>query len=733
MTPKEEILELRNALREHNRRYYEEDSPSIPDSEYDRLLRNLQKLEATYPEYYDTDSPSLRVGGRPVEKFETYRHSVPMLSIDNTMNDDEAVRFIETISEEAGPDGVLFTAEPKYDGLSMSIRYKDGAYQSAATRGDGETGEDVTAQVATVLGVPRRLAQPFTGEVRGEVMMPKHVFSMLNDELVKAGKSPLKNTRNAAAGSVRQLDPSITAKRGLVFYAYGVAEPASTTATGQYDLIKYLGDLGFTTSPLIQQCVGLEGIRQVYEKFALARKDIPYDIDGIVFKIDSFEIQKRLGWTSKTPRWATAYKFPAEEVIAKVVGIDVQVGRTGAITPVARIEPIFVGGVTVTNATLHNMDEIGRLDLQIGDYVILKRSGDVIPKIESVVVEKRPGDTVKFTMPSACPVCGSGVKAEGVIHYCTGGLSCGAQVKRAIEHFGSKRAMNIEGLGESTVEMLVDNNIISNVADLYTMTLDDLNGLPGFGKKSAENLISAILASQTPDLHRLIYALGIQEVGESAAKTLANHFKSMELLAGREYTIDELMKLEDFGEVTSWSVFNFFAEEHNVEVIARLLQSGVRPVPPVTKEATDSVFSGKKVVITGTLSRMGRDEAGALIESLGGKIAGSVSKQTDILVAGEAAGGKLDKARSLGVFIMDDAAFNAAIDAARQNVHAGPDSQPEIETLEFYKGTGAELNTILAEAEQKLQETIEQLQALKPEAGSSETRPAAATRKPRFF
>lgn len=626
---------------------------------------------------------------------------------------------------------VLFTAEPKYDGLAITLKYQAGEFVLAATRGDGETGENVTAQVATVMGVQKRLSQPFTGEVRGEVMMPKHIFRKLNDELVLAGKSPLKNTRNAAAGAIRQLDPSVTAKRGLVFYAYGVADPSSVGVKGQFELLNYLSELGFPVSPLVQQCRGLEGIRTMYESFAQARNTIPYDIDGVVFKVDNFELQKLLGWTSKTPRWATAYKFPAEEVVAKVIGIDVQVGRTGAVTPVARIEPVFVGGVTVTNATLHNMDEIDRLDIRIGDYVILKRSGDVIPKIESVVLDKRPGDVIKFSMPSACPVCGSNIQAEGAIHYCKGGLSCGAQVKRAIEHFGSKRAMNIEGLGESTVELLVDHNIIRTVADLYTMSLEDLQGLPGFGKKSAENLISAIWSSQTPELHRLIFALGIQEVGESTAKTLANHFKCMEAMVDRMYNMDDLMALEDFGEVTSASVYAFFSEDHNIDVILRLLQSGVRPITPSRKAVVESPFLGKKVVITGTLSRMGRDEASALIESLGGKIVGSVSKNTDILVAGDAAGSKLEKAKTLGVSIMDDAAFNLAIDGARAQ-EANEVDMTEVE-LGIYKDTGAEINALLAQAEQQQQKVIEGMRDPSPKQTNITTSGQPPARKPRFF
>ena len=657
---------LRAEIERHNYAYYVLDAPTVPDAEYDRLFRELQALEAQYPELQTSDSPTLRVGGRPLPEFAPVRHAVPMLSIktetdtgpEGARSFDARVRRVLGLEEGAPP--VEYAAELKFDGLAVSLRYEDGVLVRAATRGDGETGEDVTQNARTIRRIPLRLrgAGPSVLEVRGEVFMSRTDFERYNARQRALGKPTLVNPRNGAAGSIRQLDPKIAAERPLSFYAYGVGETRGWQLPASHGRV--LDALEAFGIPVCEHRVVAHGAEELigfHARILALRDTLPFDIDGVVYKVNALVLQERLGFVSREPRWAVAHKYPAQEEMTQVLGIEVQVGRTGAITPVARLAPVFVGGVTVTNATLHNEDEVRRKDVRIGDTVIVRRAGDVIPEVVAVVKEKRSGSEVSFVMPTTCPVCGSVIQRlpDEAVARCTGGLYCPAQRKQAVLHFASRRALDIEGLGEKLVDQLVERQMVETVADLYDplrINAEALSGLERMGGKSAQNVVEAVERSKDTTLARLIYALGIRNVGEATAKDLARHFGSIEALmvAG----VEELQRVPDVGPVVAESIAGFFAESHNREVIARLQQAGVHGKAEARSAAPRAVLQGLTFVLTGTLPQLTREEAGALIEAAGGKVSGSVSKKTDYVVAGEEAGSKLDKARTLGVPVIDE-------------------------------------------------------------------------------
>jgi len=652
--------ELRRRIGEHDYRYYVLDTPSVTDAQYDALMRELAALEAQYPALATPDSPTQRVGGAAASTFEPVAHRVPMLSLNNAFSDEEAEAFDRRVRDATGDVDIEYACEPKFDGLAISLIYEDGRFTCGATRGDGTTGENVTANLRTVSAIP--LALPAAGappriEVRGEVLMLRRHFERMNAEQQQKGEKLFVNPRNAAAGALRQLDARITASRKLAFFAYGIGDvdwgriaPPRT----QDALMQLLESLRFPVPRERKVVRALEGLLDYYRTLGARRNELPFDIDGVVYKVNSIALQDKLGFVSRAPRFAIAHKFPAEEMATQVLGIDVQVGRTGAITPVARLSPVFVGGVTVTNATLHNEDEIRRKDVHIGDTVIVRRAGDVIPEVVRVVVEKRPRDAKPFAMPARCPECGSAVERlpDEAIARCTGGLVCPAQRKQALLHFASRRALDIEGLGDKLVDQLVDGGVVHTPADLYKLGVAKLAALERMADKSAANVYAAIERSKSTTLTRFIYALGIRHVGESTARDLARHFGNLDALL----TADEaaLLEVPDVGPVLAQSIARFFAEPHNREVIEQLRAAGVhwRDEPPQRIPA--GPLAGKTLVLTGTLPTMTREDAKARIEAAGGKVAGSVSKKTDYVVAGDEAGSKLDKARSLGVPIVDE-------------------------------------------------------------------------------
>lgn len=651
---------LRAEIERHNYAYYVLDAPTVPDVEYDRLFRELQALEAGHPELLTPDSPTQRVGGRPLPEFAPVRHAVPMLSIKTeTDTGPEGARSFDArvrraLGQEEGAPPVEYAAELKFDGLAISLRYEDGVLVRAATRGDGETGEDVTQNVRTIHCIPLRLRgrAPALLEVRGEAYMSRPDFERYNARQRELGRPTLVNPRNGAAGSLRQLDPKVAAERPLSFFAYGVGETRGWDMPARHsDVLEALAAFGIPVCEHRAVASGADGLVAFHVRMQLMRDALPFDIDGVVYKVNSLALQERLGFVSREPRWAVAHKYPAQEEMTQVLGIEVQVGRTGAITPVARLAPVFVGGVTVTNATLHNEDEVRRKDVRIGDTVIVRRAGDVIPEVVSVVAEKRSGNEREFAMPTNCPVCGSGIMRlpDEAVARCTGGLYCPAQRKQAILHFASRRALDIEGLGEKLVDQLVDRGLVKDAADLYRLDAATLAGLERMGDKSAQNVVEAIEASKDTTLARLIYALGIRNVGEATAKDLARHFGSLEALMQAD--AEELQRVPDVGPVVAESIAGFFAEEHNREVIARLQQAGVRGRAEARSAA---VLQGLTFVLTGTLPQLTREDATALIEAAGGKVSGSVSKKTNYVVAGEEAGSKLDKARALGVPVIDE-------------------------------------------------------------------------------
>jgi len=641
---------LREKIERHNRLYYVEDAPQITDAEYDALFRELEALEAEHPELRAPDSPTQRVGAAPLPQFAEVQHRAPMLSIANAFDEEEVRAFDKRIRQAVGADAIEYATEPKLDGLAVSLTYRDGILVRGATRGDGTTGEDVTANLRTVRSIPLKIKNENL-EVRGEVLMYRSDFEALNARQREAGQKEYVNPRNAAAGAVRQLDSRITATRRLRFFAYAaVAESFSSTHSQALDRLE---KLGFPVCKEREVVPDVEGVLKYYARIGRMRERLPYAIDGVVYKVNRLDWQERLGFVSRAPRFALAHKYPAEEQATEVLGIEVQVGRTGALTPVARLKPVFVGGVTVTNATLHNEGELRRKNVQVGDTVIVRRAGDVIPEIVSV--KAHSPDAKAFAMPSKCPVCGSAVvkNEDEAVHRCSGGLYCPAQRKQALLHFASRRAMNIEGLGEKIVDQLVDKDVVHTPADLYALKEDQLADLERMGEKSAANLVAELERSRNTTLERLIYALGIRNAGESTARDLARHFGDLEPL--EKATEEQLLQVPDVGPVVARSIRQFFDEPHNREVIRNLVKKGVRW--PRAAPAPRPSSPVKTFVLTGTLSGMSRDQARAAIEAKGHKVAGSVSKKTDFVVAGEDAGSKLERARALGVAVLQEKEF----------------------------------------------------------------------------
>ena len=669
------VAQLRRALHEHAHRYYVEDAPTIPDAEYDRMFQELQAIEAQHPELVMPDSPTQRVGGRALEQFASVRHAVPMLSIrTETDTDASGARNFDTrVRRELGLDesapAVEYVAEPKFDGLAMNLRYENGVLVQAATRGDGEVGEDVTQNIRTIGQIPLRLpvGVPEILEVRGEVYMRRDDFETLNQNQRERGQKTFVNPRNAAAGAVRQLDPAIAAQRPLSFFAYGLGNVTPREAGGpafgtHYELLQALKIWGFPVSALVGIAQGATELVAYYESIARQRDALPFDIDGVVYKVNSLALQRRMGFVTREPRWAVAHKFPAQEQFTTVLDIDVQVGRTGKLTPVAKLAPVFVGGVTVTNATLHNEDEARRKDVRVGDTVIVRRAGDVIPEVVSVLLDKRQPGATEFTMPRQCPVCGSvAVREEGEVDYrCTGGLFCSAQRKQAILHFAQRRAVEVDGLGEKLVDQLVDGKVIRTLADLYRLGLSSLASLDRMADKSAQNILQALEKSKQTTLPRFLFGLGIRHVGEATAKELARHFGSLDAIM--DASLEQLLQVSDVGPTVAQSLRTFFDQPHNREVVEQLRACGVTWQEGPPAPVTPTPLTGKTFVITGTLPSMSRDEAKDLIEAAGGKVAGSVSKKTTFVVAGLDAGSKLAKAQELGVAVLDETGLKELLD-----------------------------------------------------------------------
>lgn len=667
MSLQQQIDTLRQDLRRYEYEYHVLDNPTIPDAEYDRLFHQLKALEAAHPELITADSPTQRVGAKPLSGFAQIRHEIPMLSLDNAFSDEEFYAFVKRIEDRLIrlPEPLTFCCEPKLDGLAVSILYVNGVLTQAATRGDGTTGEDITANIRTIRNIPLQLLMdnpPARLEVRGEVFMPHAGFERLNQQALEKGEKTFANPRNAAAGSLRQLDPKITSKRPLVLNAYGIgiAEGVDLPNT-HYDRLQWLKSIGIPVNPEIRLCNGTDEVLDFYRDIQNKRSSLGYDIDGTVLKINDIALQEKLGFISKAPRWAIAYKFPAQEELTRLNDVEFQVGRTGAITPVAKLEPVFVAGVTVSNATLHNGDEIERLDIAIGDTVVIRRAGDVIPQIIGVLHDRRPADARPIIFPKTCPVCDSAiVRIEGeAVARCTGGLFCAAQRKEALKHFVSRKAMDIDGVGGKLIEQLVDRELVHTPADLFKLDLTTLTRLERMGTKSAENALASLEKAKNTTLARFIFALGIREVGEATALNLANHFKTLEALQNAD--LEALQQVPDVGEVVANRILAFWHEPHNVAVVNDLIAQGVHWETVETKEVTENRFKGKTVVLTGTLTQMGRNEAKALLQDMGAKVSGSVSAKTDFVIAGDAAGSKLTKAQELGVTVLTEEEFLAEI------------------------------------------------------------------------
>ncbi|MCG3811643.1 NAD-dependent DNA ligase LigA [Photobacterium damselae] len=656
----QELLSLREQLDYHGYRYYVEDNPEVPDAEYDRLMQRLLTIESEHPEWVTIDSPSQRVGGVPLDGFTQVKHELPMLSLDNAFNDDELRAFQKRIQDRLNnASAIQYCCEPKLDGLAVSLLYENGVLVQAATRGDGTTGENITNNVRTIRSIPLKLQGndwPTRIEVRGEVFMPKKGFEQLNQRALKKGEKTFANPRNAAAGSLRQLDSKVTATRPLSFYAYAVGIVEGRELEGsQYDRLCQLKSWGFPMSPEIRRVDSIEEVIRYHQMIGEKRESLEYDIDGVVIKVDKVDTQLQLGFVARAPRWAIAYKFPAQEEMTLLNNVEFQVGRTGAITPVAKLEPVFVGGVTVSNATLHNADEIARLGVMVGDTVIIRRAGDVIPQIVSVVESRRPADASPVIFPTECPVCQSKVErieGEAVVR-CTGGLFCQAQRKEALKHFVSRKALDVDGCGEKVIEQLVDREMVTTPADLFRLSAGVVTALDRMGPKSAQKLVDALGNAKETTLPRFIYSLGIREVGEATAANLAHYFETLEALmtASKE----QLIEVPDVGEIVAAHIFNFFREEHNLAVVNDLRDVGIH-WPDIEKVADDVElpFEGKTVVLTGSLSQLSRTEAKEALQKLGAKVTGSVSKKTDLVVAGEAAGSKLTKAQELGIEVWDE-------------------------------------------------------------------------------
>lgn len=670
---KQQIDQLKEQLSFHNYRYYVLDDPIIADVQYDALLRQLQDLEVAHPELITADSPTQRVGAAPVSAFSTVAHAIPMLSLGNAFDESELIAFDKRVSDLLRAEGllkpdqtVLYNAEYKFDGLAVNLRYEQGLLVRGSTRGDGYMGEDITSNVRTIQSVPLRLQGdalnwPAVLEVRGEVLIHHTDFLALNQAQISRGDKPFANPRNAAAGSLRQLDPRITAQRPLRFFAYGVGEVQVETMPyiSQSQLLDWLQQLGFPVDTHRAVLDGVTTLMGFYQKTETLRSQLPYEIDGVVYKVDRLDFQDILGFVARAPRFAIAHKFPAQETTTRLTDIEVQVGRTGAITPVGRLEPVSVGGVTVTNATLHNEDEIRRKDVRIGDTVIVRRAGDVIPEIVAPVLDLRPDNTEPYVFPTHCPVCDSTIERveDEAIARCTGGLVCAAQRKQSLEHAVSRKALDVDGLGTKLIEQLVDKERVKNLADLFSLDELELASYPRMGAKSASNVVQALQAAKNPPLARLIYALGIRHVGEATAKALAEHFSSLnKLVVACE---QELVEIDDVGPVVAASIAHFFAEPHNVDVLEQLERIGVEPQLPVSRGSSNAntAIAGKTFVLTGTLPTLTREQVKTHIEQSGGKVTGSVSKKTDFVVAGVEAGSKLLRAQQLGVAILNEDAL----------------------------------------------------------------------------
>lgn len=671
VTPLSRVRFLVDQLNRWAHAYYVLDNPLVPDSEYDKLYLELTQLEEKYPDLQLPDSPSKRVGGTPLDHFEQVAHRVPMLSLGNAFESEDVHAFerrIRDLGDLPADMQIDYAVDPKFDGLAISIQYEKGVMTRAITRGDGSTGEEVTANVKTIRNLPLKLlsdSAPDFLEVRGEILMYREDFSRMNQRQAEAGLKVFANPRNASAGTIRQLDPRIAAARPLRFFCYGavIDRDLQKKLKTHSALMQWLAQLGLPVSDLGQKVSGTSGLLAYYQKIGDQRKSLPFEIDGVVYKVNSFDLQDQLGFVARAPRFAIAHKFPPDEVLTRLLNIEVQVGRTGSITPVAKLEPVKVGGVTVSSATLHNLDEIQRKDLRVGDQVIVRRAGDVIPEVLPFEGNLRTHASLAFQMPTVCPVCASQLMKEedGAVLRCTGGFSCRAQLTQSIIHFASRKAMDIEGLGDKIVETLVDKGLISNPSDLYHLQFDQLVQLDRMGEKSVTNLIESIEKSKSATFARFIYGLGIRQVGEATARDLAQHFKTIEaLLSANE---DALLEVNDIGPVVAHSILDFFADARNLSVIDALIAAGVRWAAEAPEAALDEnhPFFGKSFVLTGTLEKLSRDEASALIVSRGGKVIGSVSKKTDFLLAGAAAGSKLQKAQDLGVKILSELEFETLL------------------------------------------------------------------------
>ena len=653
-----QINYLKSVIREHDHRYYVLDDPQISDHEYDSLLRELKNLEDSHPELITSDSPTQRVGGSPISEFDQIQHSKPMLSLGNAFGIDELEAFNKRINDTLDANDVEFNAELKFDGLAVTILYQNGIMKYAATRGDGSVGEDVTHNIKTIKTIPLKLHgenHPRTFEVRGEVLMDKNDFKELNEYQISLGQKTFANPRNAAAGSLRQLDPKITAKRKLKFYAYSLGQvDQDLELTNHTDILEYIHNAGVPISSYSQRVVGINQMQHFYEDILKKRNSLPFDIDGIVYKVNSIKNQENLGYVSRAPRWAIAYKFPAEEAETVVNDINVQVGRTGVITPVARLHPVFVSGVTVTNATLHNEDEMLRKDIRIGDSVIVRRAGDVVPEVVRVIKEKRPSTAKVFKMPQYCPICNSQViRIDGeAAQRCTGQLKCEAQAKQAISHYVSRKAMNIEGLGAKIIDHFFEKGMIKNISDIYQLDYEEIQKMEGFGEKSAENLKDAIELSKNTTLAKFIYALGIRNVGEATSKDIVKKLGTLDNVM--KASIDDFLEINDVGPVVAQSLHQFFQEDENKSIINNIIEFGVKWDDQAQNVTNDQKLNQQTFVITGTLENFSRDEIKELIENNGGKVSGSVSKKTSYVIIGDNPGSKADKAAELGVKIINE-------------------------------------------------------------------------------
>lgn len=657
---KQKVQELRRKIERANYEYYVLDNPTLSDAEYDRLLRELQEIEATHPELVTPDSPTQRVGAAPLAAFQTITHRIPMISLDNAMNEGEIREFVNRVQKALPGEQIEFVAEPKIDGLAVELIYENGILVAGATRGDGITGEDITQNLKTIRAIPLRLNPekvqiPALIEIRGEVYMEKADFQKLNEQQLREGKPLFANPRNSAAGSLRQLDPRVTAQRPLKIFCYAIGACEGLTFQSHWEFLKTLPNWGLRVNPLIRFCKNIDDLLEYYHSIESQRHDLPYDIDGVVFKVNSFAQQAALGLKARSPRWAIAAKFKAQQEIAQIIAIEASVGRTGAITPVAHLTPVQIGGVTVSNATLHNQDEIDRKDIRVGDWVVVQRAGDVIPQVVKVVTERRTGQEQPYQIPALCPVCGAKVirEEDEAKHRCPN-MNCPAQIKARIEHFASKRAMDIEGLGEKLVAQLVEKGLVRDVADIYTLTKEQLLSLERMADKSAHNLLTAIAKSKKVSLARFLYALGIRNVGEHMGKILENAFGSLERLLATTY--DELQSIDGVGPIVAQSIINFLNDSHNRQTLERLLAAGIT-LTTVEKGPARADLAGKIFVFTGTLRSMSREAATALVEKWGGRTSSAVSTKTDFVVVGENPGSKAEAARRLQIKMLTEAEF----------------------------------------------------------------------------